>query len=214
MEHYTFNHALLRDAAYDSLLRAERRGLHLRVARALVAYDPQAVAQQPELLAMHLTEGNEPEEAAPHWLEAARRSLSRSALTEATRLLRHGLDALERLPASPSVLNHRLALSALLGPALIALKGPASSEAQELYRERLCVERTPSRAPIPVPAVLGLVAGIAGVRREKAARRNAAGACRGAWRPGTAAAGAPLQLGDPLRRRRFCPLLRVISRPA
>jgi predicted ATPase len=89
--------------------------------------------QQPELLAMHLTEGNEPEQAAPHWLEAARRSLARSALTEATRLLRRGLDALQKLPASARVLDYQLTLSALLGPALIALKGPASFEAQELY---------------------------------------------------------------------------------
>ena len=132
-ERYTFSHALLRDAAYDSLLRDDRRALHLRVAQALGTHDPQTVAQQPELLAMHLTEGNAAEDAAPHWLEAARRSLARSALTEATRLLKRGLDALEKLAASASVLDHRLELSALLGPALIALKGPASTEAQELY---------------------------------------------------------------------------------
>ncbi len=130
---YTFSHALLRDAAYDSLLRDGRRALHLRVARALVVRDPQTVEQQPALLAMHLTEGNAAEEAAPHWLEAARRSLARSALIEATRLLRRGLDALEKLPANARVLDHRLRLSALLGPALIALRGPASAEAQELY---------------------------------------------------------------------------------
>jgi class 3 adenylate cyclase/predicted ATPase len=133
VERFTFRHALLRDAAYDSLLRDDRRDLHLRVARALATQDTETVSRQPELLAMHLTEAQELEEAAPHWLEAARRSLGRSALTEATRLLRRGLDALEKLPATTSVLDHRLALSALLGPALIALKGPASLEAQDLY---------------------------------------------------------------------------------
>jgi class 3 adenylate cyclase/predicted ATPase len=132
-EGYTFSHALLRDAAYDSLLREDRRKLHQRVARLLEAHDPQTVSHQPELLAMHLVEGNEPEAAAPHWLEAARRNLARSALTEATKLLRRGLDALQTLPASESVIAHRLTLSALLGPALIALKGPASSAAQDLY---------------------------------------------------------------------------------
>ena len=91
---YTFSHAMLRDAAYDSLLRDDRRDLHLRVARALEHLDPDAVQQQPELLALHLTEAGLAEEAAPHWLEAARRSLARKAQTEATRLLRRGLAGL------------------------------------------------------------------------------------------------------------------------
>jgi predicted ATPase len=56
VEGYAFSHALLRDAAYDSLVRDDRRRLHLRVARALEALDPQTVTQQP-VLAMHLAEG-------------------------------------------------------------------------------------------------------------------------------------------------------------
>ena len=84
-ETFTFSHALVRDAAYDSLLRGRRRDLHQRVARAMQAIDPAGVARDPEILALHLAEGGLPEEAAPHWLEAARRSLARSALTEATR---------------------------------------------------------------------------------------------------------------------------------
>jgi class 3 adenylate cyclase/predicted ATPase len=151
-EGYTFSHALLRDAAYDSLLRDDRRQLHLRVARALEALDPQTVAHQPELLAMHLTEGSEPEEAAPHWLEAARRSLARNALTEATRLLKRGLDALGKLPATDDVKRLRLQLSGLLGPALIGLRGPGSPEAQALYGDAyaLCSEmpEEPSLFPI------------------------------------------------------------------
>src|SRR5262249_20967743 len=77
---YSFRHALLRDAAYDSLLRDDRRALHLRVARALQQLDPHTVQQQPELFALHLTEAGLAEEAAPHWLDSARRSLARSAL--------------------------------------------------------------------------------------------------------------------------------------
>jgi class 3 adenylate cyclase/predicted ATPase len=151
-EGYTFSHALLRDAAYDSLLRDDRRRLHLRVARVLEELDPLTVAQQPELLAMHLTEGNEAEAAAPHWLEAARRSLARSALTEATRLLKRGLAALEKLPLSDAVRRLRLQMSGLLGPALIGLKGPGSPETQALYASAytLCsaMPEEPSHFPI------------------------------------------------------------------
>jgi class 3 adenylate cyclase/predicted ATPase len=151
-EGYTFSHALLRDAAYDSLVREDRRQLHLRVARALAEHDPLTVGQQPELLAMHLAEGNEPEAAAPHWLEAARRSLARSALTEATRLLRRGLDALEKLPPTEAVRRLRVELSGLLGPAMIGLRGPGSPEAQAVYASAyaLCNEMAeePSHFPI------------------------------------------------------------------
>ena len=151
-EVYTFTHALLRNAAYDSLLRDDRHALHQRVARALEMLDPHAVQQQPEVFAHHLTEAALAEEAAPHWLEAARRSLSRSALTEAMRLLRRGLEALERLPPVRANLNLRLQLSGLLGPALIELKGPGSPEAQELYGKayEMCreVPEEPSHFPI------------------------------------------------------------------
>ncbi len=154
-ERFTFRHALLRDAAYDSLLRDDRRDLHLRVARSLATQDAETVALQPELLAMHLTEAQEPEEAAPYWLEAARRSLGRSALTEATRLLRRGLDGLEKLQPTATVVDHRLALSTLLGPALIALKGPASLEAQELYRNAYALAENVPEHPSHFPLYWG-----------------------------------------------------------
>ncbi len=151
-EGYSFTHALLRDAAYDSLLRDDRQMLHLRVVRALQRRDPALATQQPELLALHLTEAGQAEEAASLWLEAARRSLARSALTEATRMLRRGLAGLERLPASRSLLDLRVALMALLGPALIALRGPGAAETQELYANAyaLCndMAEDPSHFPI------------------------------------------------------------------
>jgi class 3 adenylate cyclase/predicted ATPase len=132
-ETYTFTHALLRDAAYDSVVRDQRQSLHLRVADALPRLDPKAVEQQPELLALHLSEGGRPEAAAPHWMEAARRSLTRSALTEATRLLDRGLAGLAKAAPGEARTDLRLRMLALLGPALLALRGPGSAEAQELY---------------------------------------------------------------------------------
>ena len=151
-ETYTFAHALLRDAAYDSLLRDRRKMLHLRLARALQELHPEAVEQRPELLALHLTEGGLALEAAGYWLEAGRRSLARSALTEATRLLRRGIAALERVPPGKRSASLRLQLAGLLGPALISLKGPGTPEAQELYAHAyaLCRElpEEPSHFPI------------------------------------------------------------------
>ena len=147
-----FRHALLRDAAYFSLVRERRRELHNGVAHALETLDSETVELHPEVLAHHLTEAGRAEEAAPRWLEAARRSLARSALTEATRILRRSLEALEKLPSSENVLRLRIRVSALLGPALIGLKGPNSVETKELYTAsyELCqhVPEEPSHFPI------------------------------------------------------------------
>jgi predicted ATPase len=149
---YRFGHALIRDAAYGSLLRAERQATHMRVARAMAKVDPQTVTRQPELYALHLTEGGAGKEASPYWLDAARRSLGRSALTEATRLLQHGIAGLAAEPADADVPQMLVDFHALLGPATIALHGPASTEAQELYGEAFALCETlpdhPSHFPI------------------------------------------------------------------
>ena len=98
------------------------------------------------------SEGGLVEEAVPHWLEAARRSLARSALNEATRLLRRALTSLERRPATPDNIALRLQVSTLLGPALSGLTGPHSVETQEHYTKalELCRElpEDPSHFPI------------------------------------------------------------------
>ena len=140
------------EAAYDSLLRTDRQRTHLRVARALPLTDPQCISRQPESLALHLTEGGECKEAAPYWLDAARRSLARSALTEATRLLRRGIPGLVKVQNDEDVTDLLMEFYSLLGPALIALKGPASTEAQELYGEAysLCEILPESSSHFPI----------------------------------------------------------------
>jgi class 3 adenylate cyclase/predicted ATPase len=146
-ETYTFTHALLRDVAYDSVLRDRRRDMHLRIAEALPQHDPDLAAQRPELLALHMSEGGKPELAVPHWTEAARRSLKRSALTEATRLLRRGIASL-----GEGSIELRLQLTALLGPALIGLHGVGSTEARHLYESAalLCQGRPENAAFFPI----------------------------------------------------------------
>lgn len=50
---YTFKHALVRDAAYSTLLRSQRQELHARIAEELEKHFPEFVDTQPELLAHH-----------------------------------------------------------------------------------------------------------------------------------------------------------------
>jgi pimeloyl-ACP methyl ester carboxylesterase len=81
---YSFKHALVRDAAYASLLRSRRRQLHARIANAIEATRPQVAAYQPELLAHHLTEAGLPGRAVIYALSAGRLAKGRHAVQEAT----------------------------------------------------------------------------------------------------------------------------------
>ena len=64
---YLFKHALIQDAAYQSLLRSTRQQYHQRIAQVLEAQFPEIVATQPELLAHHYTEAGLGEQAVGYW---------------------------------------------------------------------------------------------------------------------------------------------------
>jgi predicted ATPase len=81
---YTFKHALVQDAAYQSLLRASRRVQHQRVAEALEKQFPETAETQPELLAHHYTEAGLAEPAIVYWRKAGERAAKRAANIEAT----------------------------------------------------------------------------------------------------------------------------------
>src|SRR5205807_10381125 len=80
---YTFKHALVQDAAYDSLLKRRRQELHAKIARVIEERFPNIEASEPELLAQHYTEAKQPEKAIPLWQKAGSLALNRLALTEA-----------------------------------------------------------------------------------------------------------------------------------
>jgi predicted ATPase len=127
---YTFKHALVRDAAYASLLRSRRQQLHARVAAALEERSPNT---SPELLAQHLTEAGLDERASAAWAEAGRAALSRSAMREAANSLSRAIDLLRRMPTSRDRQRRELELLGWLGVALTNTRGPASPEAQEVH---------------------------------------------------------------------------------
>ena len=111
---YSFRHALVRDAAYASLLNSERRLLHRRVAGVL-AGAPDARA---ETLARHHEGGEEFDAAAAAWRRAADEALARSASAEAARHLESAIGALARLPESRERLERELPLQITLAQAL------------------------------------------------------------------------------------------------
>jgi class 3 adenylate cyclase/predicted ATPase len=130
---YSFKHALVRDAAYQSLLKSRRQQLHARVAHVFEEQFPALAETQPELLAYHLTEAGLDERAAEAWARAGRAALGRSAMREAANSLSRAVGLLRGLPSSPDRQRLELELLGGLGVALTNTLGPASSEAQAAH---------------------------------------------------------------------------------
>jgi class 3 adenylate cyclase/tetratricopeptide (TPR) repeat protein len=120
---YTFKHALVQDAAYDSLLKTQRQPLHAKIAKALAARWPETADTQPELLAHHFTEAGLAEDAIPLWRRAGELAMQAFALPEAVTHLSKGMSLLETLPATPARDAIELSLRTSLAPAVIAQRG-------------------------------------------------------------------------------------------
>jgi predicted ATPase/class 3 adenylate cyclase len=130
---YQFKHALIRDAAYEAMLRNRRKELHSRIAEALVGQFPDTVTSAPELLAHHYTEAGLIEQAIPYWQQAGQRASERSANVEAISHLAKALELLKSLQDTPKRTQQELALQTTLGPVFIAHKGWAAPETGKVY---------------------------------------------------------------------------------
>jgi class 3 adenylate cyclase/predicted ATPase len=131
---YAFKHALVQDAAYQSLLRNRRQQFHARIAKALEAI-PDAAETQPELLAHHFTEAGLARPAVDYWLKAGELAIRRSATAEAIAALRRGLEQVERLPGDLERASLELDLRTALGGALITARGFAAPETGKAYTQ-------------------------------------------------------------------------------
>ena len=134
---FVFKHALVQEAAYQSLLRSHRRELHLRIAEALENHFPQTARDTPELLAQHWTEAGEVERAVTAWLAAGKRASERSEYHEAIAHLRRGLDLVPRLTDPQLSRERELALRLALAPVLIISHGGGTPEVGTLYSRAL-----------------------------------------------------------------------------
>jgi tetratricopeptide (TPR) repeat protein len=130
---YTFKHALIQDAAYQSLLRSTRQQFPQRIAQVLAEQFPETAETQPELLAHHYTAAGLSEHAIGYWQRAGRKAYERSANVEAIAHLTQGLALLTTLPETPARAQQELDLQIALGPALSATKGPAAPEVEQTY---------------------------------------------------------------------------------
>jgi class 3 adenylate cyclase/predicted ATPase len=153
---YVFKHALIQDAAYQSLLKSSRQRYHEQIARAMEERLPETTATQPELLAHHYSEAGRTEQALPYWQAAGRRAVQRSANVEAISHLTRGLDLLKTLPDSPEHARRQLALLIALGVPLRAIKGFAAPEVGKAYARALELCQREGETSQLVPILRGL----------------------------------------------------------
>src|SRR5262249_53787610 len=76
---YVFKHALIQDAAYESLLKSTRQHYHQRIAQVLESQFPETTETQPELVAHHCMEAGLTNQSVTYWYKAAQRAVERSA---------------------------------------------------------------------------------------------------------------------------------------
>jgi len=130
---YLFKHALIQDAAYQSLLKSTRQQYHRQIAQVLEEKFSETKENQPELLAHHYTEVGLIAQAMPYWQRAGQRASQRSANVEAISHLTKGLELLKTLPDTPERAQQELTLQIALGAPLIATKGYAAPEVEKVY---------------------------------------------------------------------------------
>src|SRR5262245_47967563 len=153
---YTFKHALIQEAAYQSLLKRTRQEYHQRIAQVLVERFPETAEAQPELVAHHFTEAGLGATAVGYWQRAGLRSMQRSAYLEAISHLTKGLELVTTLPETPERILQELGLQTNLGPALMATSGFGAPEVQHAYaRARELCRHVGETAPL-FPVLRGL----------------------------------------------------------
>jgi class 3 adenylate cyclase/tetratricopeptide (TPR) repeat protein len=154
---YTFKHALVQDAAYDSLLKSRRQELHGKIARVIEARFPNTNTTEPEVLAHHLTAAGLNGAAIPLWQAAGELASKRMALTEAIAHFDRGLELVATLPRSLERDASELELRSGLGTAWMAL-GPHASEIWTSVHPALALAKSLQRHDALV-SILGRLGG-------------------------------------------------------
>jgi tetratricopeptide (TPR) repeat protein len=118
---YIFKHALVQEAAYESLLKRTRRDVHRRIAQVLEAQFPETAATAPALLAHHALRGELWDEALAYLRQAGEQAVACSAYRETVAAFEQALATIQHLPESHAALTQTLDLRLALHNALYLL---------------------------------------------------------------------------------------------
>jgi class 3 adenylate cyclase/tetratricopeptide (TPR) repeat protein len=141
---YEFKHALVQDAAYNSLLRSKRLQIHRRIAETLEERFPETVTAKPELLAHHFREAGLPAKAFAYAMRAGEAAVARYTPIEARGRFREALDLAHSLP--PSENASRAQIDAILKLASVAQnRGHYEHDLKSLEQARVLAESLSDR---------------------------------------------------------------------
>jgi len=152
---YSFKHAMVRDVAYQSLLKSRRQQLHAQIAEAMRRHFPESVATAPELLAEHYAEAGAADEAIEFGLMAGQLAARRAANAEAARHLQKTLE-LVRAQSEGRVRDEKeLEVLTHLGNALLLVKGWGAPEIEAVYERARALAGKLEKSVGMVPALVG-----------------------------------------------------------
>ena len=153
---YVFKHDLIRETAYQALLKRTRQQYHQRTTQVLAERFPEMAEAQPELVAYHYTEAGLAAPAVEYWQRAGQRAIERSANLEAAQHLTKGLELLATLPVTQTRAQQELDLQLTLGPVLAATRSWAAPEVEQTYARARELCQQVGETPQLFPALRGL----------------------------------------------------------
>ena len=127
---YSFKHALVRDAAYESQLRSRRQEIHEAIVRSM---ERSSATSHPEVVAQHALHAGDKQKAITFFIQAGQQAGARFANREALQNFTNAFRLLESMPAGLARDRQELALRLELGLPLIAIRGYASEEVEAHY---------------------------------------------------------------------------------
>jgi class 3 adenylate cyclase/tetratricopeptide (TPR) repeat protein len=154
---YVFKHALVQDAAYQSMLRRTRQHYHQRCAQVMESNFADLVKTEPELVAHHYTEAGCGAASVGYWLQAGQRASQRLAHHEAIAHLSKGIEVLATQAHTPAGAQQELLLNVTLGVSIAAVRGYGASELSGIYTRAHELSKQVAETPQHFQVVRGLV---------------------------------------------------------
>ena len=161
---YAFKHALVRDAAYSSLLKKAQASLHARIAGVLTREFPETAEAQPEVLAGHFQAAGDVDNAVRYLARAAKLSARRSGFVEAIAQLQGALRLLAAQPKSAARMRLELRVQLALGGVYAENRGFSSQECAQAYTAALQLCRDLGDAP----EIFSVLSGVGAVEITRA----------------------------------------------
>jgi class 3 adenylate cyclase/predicted ATPase len=152
---YEFRHVLVRDAAYQMLLKRKRQEYHARIAEVMERQFPERIQSEPEILAHHWNEARQAAKSIRYWLLAGKRASQRSGIREAVSHLQKGLALVDKIPDEDERKRIELEIWILLAAALMATAGPGAQEVKAAYVRALSLCEELPRSPLHFAAFWG-----------------------------------------------------------